>query len=515
MKRVVVSLAAGIALAEWLSQPLPTWLYLIALPLLLAASFAIYKLGDRWKTLFRCILVLLFVVCGMALHQSAQPHSSLSEGRYTMRIQLNDTPQHTTHSLRAKAVVHDVLRDGRWQPTSETIMTFFAPDSAALTLRSGDILEVTTRLRLPADSNFTSTFNYRTYLRRQGIVHTCYIHNNRYQLLEHSPTTLRHLSQNMQQRASTFLLNHHLSPQHRITAAALLLGMRDRRLDSTRSQYTKAGIVHLLCVSGLHVGLLVYFVGLLLQPLGNRRSMRILRATAQLVALWLFVFVSGMAPATLRAGIMFSLFVIARMLQRDWHPFNTLCVAATLSLCVRPMMLFDVGFLDSYAAMSGIIGFMPMLNKIVPDVPWESNKPLPFLIVGSIGKYLWDLFCMTIAAQMMVLPFMLYYFHQFPTYFAITNLLIVPFAGLLLVTALCIILLSFWTWAADIAAWLLNAELGIVDGIVARVAALPHSEIAVPYFSPAMVFLAYAALLVVFLWLQSAQTNEKTALPRP
>lgn len=514
MKRVVVSLAAGIALAEWLSQPLPTWLYLLALPLLLAASFAIYKLGDRWKTLFRCILALLFVVCGMALHQSAQPHSSLSEGRYTMRIQLNDTPQHTTHSLRAKAVVHDVLRDGRWQPTSETIMTFFAPDSAALTLRSGDILEVTTRLRLPADSNFTSTFNYRTYLRRQGIVHTCYIHNNRYQLLEHRPTTLRHLSQNMQQRASTFLLNHHLSLQHRITAAALLLGMRDRRLDSTRSQYTKAGIVHLLCVSGLHVGLLVYFVGLLLQPIGNRRSMRILRATAQLVALWLFVFVSGMAPATLRAGIMFSLFVIARMLQRDQQPFNTLCVAATLSLCVRPMMLFDVGFQYSYAAMAGIIGFYPTLQKIV-SANDNTTQSSAIAIARSVGKQLWDLLCLTLAAQAAVLPLTLYYFHQFPTYFAITNLLIVPFAGLLLVTALCIILLSFWTWAADIAAWLLNAELGIVDGIVARVAALPYSEIAVPYFSPAMVVLAYAALLVAFLWLQSAQTNEKTALPRP
>ncbi len=514
MKRVVVSLAAGIALAEWLSQPLPTWLYLLALPLLLAASFAIYKLGDRWKTLFRCILALLFVVCGMALHQSAQPHSSLSEGRYTMRIQLNDTPQHTTHSLRAKAVVHDVLRDGRWQPTSETIMTYFAPDSAALTLRSGDILEVTTRLRLPADSNFTSTFNYRTYLRRQGIVHTCYIHNNRYQLLEHRPTTLRHLSQNMQQRASTFLLNHHLSPQHRITAAALLLGMRDRRLDYTRSQYTKAGIVHLLCVSGLHVGLLVYFVGLLLQPLGNRRSMRILRATAQLVALWLFVFVSGMAPATLRAGIMFSLFVIARMLQRDQQPFNTLCVAATLSLCVRPMMLFDVGFQYSYAAMAGIIGFCPALQKIV-SANDNTTQSSAIAIARSVGKQLWDLLCLTLAAQVAVLPLTLYYFHQFPTYFAITNLLIVPFAGLLLVTALCIILLSFWTWAADIAAWLLNAELGIVDGIVARVAALPYSEISVPYFSPAMVVLAYAALLVAFLWLQSAQKNEKTALPRP
>lgn len=514
MKRVVVSLATGIALAEWVSQPLPTWLYLLALPLLLAASFAIYKLGDRWKTLFRCILALLFVVCGMALHQSAQPHSSLSESRYTMRIQLNDTPQHTTHSLRAKAVVHDVLRDGRWQPTSETIMTYFAPNSAALTLRSGDILEVTTRLRLPADSNFTSTFNYRTYLRRQGIVHTCYIHNNRYQLLEHRPTTLRHLSQNMQQRASTFLLNHHLSLQHRITAAALLLGMRDQRLDSTRSQYTKAGIVHLLCVSGLHVGLLVYFVGLLLQPLGNRRSMRILRATAQLVALWLFVFVSGMAPATLRAGIMFSLFVIARMLQRDQQPFNTLCVAATLSLCVRPMMLFDVGFQYSYAAMAGIIGFYPTLQKIV-SANDNTTQSSAIAIARSVGKQLWDLLCLTLAAQVAVLPLTLYYFHQFPTYFAITNLLIVPFAGLLLVTALCIILLSFWTWAADIAAWLLDAELGIVDGIVARVAALPHSEIAVHYFSPAMVVLAYAALLVAFLWLQSAQKNEKTALPRP
>lgn len=512
MKHVVLPLSLGIVLAEWLACPLPLWSYLLFLPLLMAAAYCAHRLFGRHAWAFRCLTALLFAFCGMALHQSSQPRSNLSEGLYTMRIHLRDTPRPTARSLRATAVVREVLNGDEWQPAGETIMVYFQPDSANLGLRSGDILETTTRLQLPTDSNFSPTFNYRTYLRRQGIIHTCYIRSNRCQLLQHHPTTLRHLSQNIQQRASAYLANHHLSPQHQATAAALLLGQRDHRLETTRHQYTQAGIVHLLCVSGLHVGLLVYFVGLLLQPLGNRRSMRLLRSALQLAALWLFVFVSGMAPATLRTGIMFSLFVVAQMLHRDGHPFNTLCTAAFISICVHPMILFDVGFQYSYAAVAGIIGFCPIARK---NIPYDSNNteiPLPLFIVRSIGRQLWDLLCITLAAQIAVLPLSLYYFHQMPAYFVISNLLVVPFAGLLLVTALCVLLLSFWTWAADAAAWLLDAELGIVDGIVARVAALPHSVIEVQHFTFPMLILAYTALILAYRWLTRTHTTTNKNL---
>ena len=95
-----------------------------------------------------------------------------------------------------------------------------------------------------------------------------------------------------------------------------------------------------------------------------------------------------------------------------------------------------------------------------------------------------------------------------PAYFVISNLLVVPFAGLLLVTALCVLLLSFWTWAADAAAWLLDAELGIVDGIVARVAALPHSVIEVQHFTFPMLILAYTALILAYQWLRNYNINK-------
>lgn len=230
--------------------------------------------------------------------------------------------------------------------------------------------------------------------------------------------------------------------------------------------------------------------------------MLFLRALLQLSALWFFVFVSGMAPATVRAGIMFSLFVAARLFHRDGHPFNTLCVAALISICAQPMIIFDVGFQYSYAAMVGIVAFMPTLRNIVADVNPYSNGKYVVLIAHSVGKQLWDLLSLTLSAQVAVLPLTLYYFNQMPTYFALSNLLIVPFAGLLLVTALCVALLSFWPWASNLAALLLNGELNIVDGIVARVAALPHSVATVSYFSLPMLLLAYAAITVAYLWLR-------------
>lgn len=237
MKSVVLPIIAGITLAEWLAVALPLWIYFLLLPLLLATAFTLYRLQQRHSWPFQVALIMLFALCGMAMHQASQPHSVLSEGVYTMRLHLYDNPQPTAHSLRTAVVVKEVKTDTVWQPVGERVMAYLAPDSTNQRLRSGDIIEVTTRLRCPADTNFSSTFNYRTYLRRKGVIHTCFIASNRYQLLCHHPTTLHHLSQNLQQRAVSYLANNHLSPKHQITAAALLFGQRDNRLSATRSQF--------------------------------------------------------------------------------------------------------------------------------------------------------------------------------------------------------------------------------------------------------------------------------------
>lgn len=507
MKRVIIPLVLGIALAEWGHLAPPTYLLFLLLIILLLAAGLLYWLprrdGGRWlKSSFILALSLFFIVAGVALHKSATPRCSLTAGRHTLIVRLDKSPQATERSCRVAGEVEQQLCDSVWQPAFGRLMIYLPKDSAALRMNGGDLLKMTVTLREIDDVWLSPTFNYRTYLRRQGILLRCYADARHYTHIPQPPTHLRHRAQQMQRHLVAYLYTSSLSQKHQTTSAALLLGVRDSQLDIVRQQYNRAGVVHLLCVSGLHVGLIAFIIGFCLSPIGNRQWQRLLRGVLQLAGVWAYVFVTGMAPASTRAGIMFSFFIVAHLLRRNYDKVNTLCSAAFLMLPFRPMLLFDMGFQLSFAAMIGLVAIFPHLASLVQmgydeeeyDCKMQSNVPRIKLIAQSTGKQLWDLVCLTFAAQLAVLPLVLYYFHSFPTYFLIAGVVIVPFAGVILLSALAVVVFHGCPVFADLAAQLLNGLLTMVDAITLRIGALPYSMLTINYFSPLMVILLYVAI---------------------
>ncbi|MBR1793258.1 MAG: ComEC/Rec2 family competence protein [Bacteroidales bacterium] len=521
MRRVLLPLAAGIALAEWVCPAIPTlWLILLLAISLLSAGM-IYHFGTA-KTntsgarfVFFALIAIFWSTMGLLLHGIHQPQCSLSAGLHTVKVRLNNTPQATEYRYRATAEIEQVLSNDVWAPAYGRLMMYFPKDSTINLLQSGDLLEVSAILKEPPDQQLSPAYNYRTYLRRNGILLRCYTDSRFYKHIPQKPTTLFHHAQRIRQRLYTNLDNKYLTEQHKITAAAMLLGIRDSRLDPIRKQYSKAGIVHLLCVSGLHVGLIALMIGLCLKPLGNQRWRKLLRGLLQLLGVWLYVFITGLSASAVRAGIMFSFFIFSNMFQRKYDPINTLCASAFLMLLFQPLLLFDIGFQLSYAAMTGIVAFHPRLSALVPNTYaglWNQDEHIgepqtALLIIQAIAKEFWDLISLTISAQLAVLPLVLYYFQIFPTYFLFAGVLIVPFAGMLLATALAVILLHFWTWASAMAAELLNIMLSVVDGLTLRFGSLPYATLTVPHFTISMTALSYVAIWFLFLFLRSRTTS--------
>lgn len=506
MKRVIIPLAVGIALAEWGHLVLPTHILFLLLIVILLAAGLLYWLPRRYssqwqKGLFILFLSLFFIVAGVALHKSATPRCSLTAGRHTLVVRLDHCPQATQYGYRVVAEIEQHLCDSLWHPAHGRIMVYMPQDSAVLRMNGGDHLKMTATLRDIDDIWLSPTFNYRDYLRRQGILLRCYIYPQHYLHLPQRSSHLRYKAQRVQRLLASHLYSSNLPKNHQLTAAALLLGVRDSQLNTIRQQYNKAGIVHLLCVSGLHVGLIALIIGSCLKPIGNRRWQRLLRGFLQLVGIWAYVFITGMAPASTRAGIMFSFFIVGNMLRRNYDKMNTLCSAAFLMLLCRPMLLFDMGFQLSFAAMIGLVAIFPNLTSLVRmgyDEEYgrkmQSNVSRIKLIVQSIGKQLWDLASLTFAAQLAVLPLVLYYFHSFPTYFLIAGVIIVPFAGVILLSALVVVMLHGWPAIADLAAQLLNGLLSMVDAVTLRVGALPHAILTISQFAPLMVILSYMVI---------------------
>jgi competence protein ComEC len=161
-------------------------------------------------------------------------------------------------------------------------------------------------------------------------------------------------------------------------------------------------------VSGLHIGLILLFVTFVLKPIPNNKKGSVLKLIITLSSLWLFGILAGLAPSVVRSVTMFSFVAIGQHLRRSVNIYHTLLVSILLILLVQPSFLFDVGFQLSYLALFFILWFQPLLSRL-----WKPKN--------KISNYFWDILSVSFAAQIGTIPLSLYYFHQFPGLFFITN----------------------------------------------------------------------------------------------
>ena len=494
MLRVALALAAGILLAEWLpGVPRPLlWTALAVAATLL--GIGLWRHGRKGGGLFRPALWVTIIVTSWL---SVPPPTKISPfcdttGRKTLVLRLVDTPHPSTHSVKVPAEV-EAFRDSLgWHTTRGRIMVFLQPSASTDSLRYGDRLCLHARLSRPNGEQNPHQFDYRRYLRHKGILWQCYTDSNSWTTLPPANSQLSTLNLQFpkatQRRLVERLRRTALTPTQQGIAEALLLGWRDDLDPDTQRQFRDAGITHLLCVSGLHVGIVAWLAGLLLLPLGMRRWARTLRGMVQMAAVWLFVCITGMAPSTLRAGVMFSFLLLGDIAGRRGTGLNNLCTSAVLLLLVRPGLLFDLGFQLSYSAVLGIMALMRPLERLLP-IP---DKALAWWLPRKVWGYL----CLSTAAQLGTLPLVLYHFHQFPTWFLVANVTVVPFAALLLGTVIAVVLTGGWPALCGAATGLLRLELEGIDALTRWIGTLPCATLDSLYCDLPLALLLTATLAV-------------------
>jgi len=234
---------------------------------------------------------------------------------------------------------------------------------------------------------------------------------------------------------------------------AILLGQRNNLDASIYEDYKNAGAAHILAVSGLHIGILLLLFQTLLAPLKSVRNGPLLIMGLVVFALWAYAFFTGLSPSVVRAVTMFSFVAYALFLNRPTSIVNILALSVFTILLVEPMFLFQVGFQMSYAAVFAIVWIYPILMKLWNPRHWLLKKT-------------WQLFSVSLAAQAGVLPISIFYFHQFPGLFFLSNLLIVPFLGVLLGLGLLVIILSAIKLLPNIVATSYNLLLKTMNKVV-------------------------------------------------
>lgn len=445
--------------------------------------------------------ILEFLMLGLLLPYAHNPlaspshyiHHTHSESHYIVQLL---EPSHPTPKGQ-KAVVEVVQVDS--VPTSGRMMLFLR--NRTVQLSYGDRLLVRGTPSFPSASENPYQFDYRNYLRHKKICFQMFAGEADFDLLESSPKGLLAWSQRLRQHLIGIIQSLPLSASEQGIAEALLLGWKDDLSPETERQFRSAGITHLLCVSGLHVGIVAVLAGWLLFWVRKGPIGRYIKGVLQLGVVWLFAMITGFAPSTTRAALMFSVFIVGDMTLNSCTRYNSLAASALVLLLVNPGVLFDVGFQLSYSAVSGILCLSQPMFLLIPwpkDVYLLSRNRVKSLGLLCARK-VWSLFCVTTSAQLATTPLVLYYFHQFPRYFLIANMTIVPFAGVLLGTVIMALFFPHWSMATG----LLRKELYATDAVTQWISSIPGAL--VENIAMDEVMLAGTVLLVVgvIVWVKS------------
>ena len=272
-------------------------------------------------------------------------------------------------------------------------------------------------------------FNYKEYLAKQGIYQQLFIESTQFLQLSNTMSSLVGISGKFRNKIQKSLLKYNFKRDELAVITALLLGQRQEISKELLIDYASAGAIHILAVSGLHVGIILLILSFLFKPIEKIKNGTYLKAFCIVLLLWMFAFIAGLSASVVRAVTMFTFLAIGQSLQRKKVVEFSLISSMLFLLIVKPMFLFDVGFQLSYLAVFGIIWVQPKLVTLYNP---------RFLI----DKKVWQLITVSIAAQVGILPLSIYYFQQFPGLFVLSNLVIIPFLGAILIGGILVICMS-------------------------------------------------------------------------
>ena len=458
--RLTLLLIVGILIGHYFSFN-PTHLLFTTLFLfVLLASIFVFEKNTK-SILFGAIATLSFILFGIYSYTAAQPINNPSH--YSKYTQAKDA----LWGLKIKEILKPNQFSNRYFATVEGIddkkfsgnlLITIPRDSTYQTLNVDDELLTYTDIQSIPNPLNPHQFNYKKYLENLGVYHRMNITPGTFVKIKKSRATLIGTATKARNYIIKKLDQENFGADELSVIQALLLGQRSDISEETYTNYQKAGAVHILAVSGLHIGILLLLIQFLLSPLQYFPKGRTITLILSVLLLWTFAFIAGLSASIIRATTMFTFVAYALYLNRPSNTFNILALSILfILLFINPNLLFQVGFQMSYAAVFAILWIFPLLKQL-----WfPKNK---------VVRYFWQLLCVSVAAQLGVLPISLYYFHQFPGLFFISNLVIIPALGVILGMGILVIFLTLLNWLPSQLVWFYNEVIGLMNSLIAWVA---------------------------------------------
>lgn len=485
---ILLGLIGGIAITDVIA---PSFLFAISSCICLLLTLAIHQFLSTKRYAFRHGIVIhvgltsiavgiLITILHTPTYNSKHYTQKLNANEYyTLEADIIEQTSQTDYGTTFKAE----LLTANHTSTEGKILCFFPSKTITddvKTLAPTDRLVFVGKYTPISPPKNPYQFNYKRYMERKGVygrtevVAFSVVKNNTTGFMGSIARTRSHLA---------IVIDKHFNQESSALLKTLLLGKRTDLDNEVYQHYVDAGAVHILAISGLHVGIITAILLLLLQKMPNLGFYRPLRYFILLAGLWTFAFIAGASPSVLRATVMFSFVGLSTLIRRKQGRFDALMLSMLFLLLINPYYLYDVGFQLSYAAVFSIMKFYPVMRKW-----WQpENKYL---------QWIWSLFLVGLSAQIVVLPISLYYFHQFPILFFVSNLVVVPLLQPILIGGIIALCLGSFGILPYAIVFVLEKLIALMNFLVAFIA---HQETFIIRNIPFTTPLLLSSLLTVFI----------------
>lgn len=387
----------------------------------------------------------------------------------------------TDHFTRKEAdsfiiYVDDVLvkNDGKVKFKARVInankgdITSACSGNLSVTLETKAVVDYGTNLLIPSRYKLVDPpqnpyeFNYQSYLGFKNIHYQTYFKSNEFQILPVKPNgSIIYYAIKLRKKCEQQFIRY-MDRQSSGILSAFLLGNRSELSPDIVNAFINTGTVHILSVSGLHVGIIYIVIGYMLGFLNKVKGGRFIKVILVLLFIWAYATITGFSPAVCRAAFMISIIATAEGFNRYVNTYNSIAVSLFFLLLLNPYLLTDVGFQLSYLAVLGIIYFQPRIYHCINIDNWLLNN-------------IWIITSVSVAAQIVTFPLSIYYFHQFPNYFLIANIIIIPLASIILYGGIILLIVSPFSGLATLLGKMLSCIISFMNLILQKLSHLPYA----------------------------------------
>lgn len=362
----------------------------------------------------------------------------------------------------------------------------------------GDILLFNTTLNTIKNRGNPHEFDYKKYMSYRNVFLQGFVKKDKWGIYEtNSRFNVLYVSNKIRNKLLGIYKKYGIKGDELAIVSALTLGYKSNLSNKIKTTFSSSGSIHYLAVSGLHVGIIYLIFNALFMFLLKFKNGKIIHGIVIVTIIWIYAFITGISPSVQRAALMFTIIAVGKGLRRPVNIYQSLSLAAFISLLLNPFCITELGFQLSYLAVLGIAYFQPKLYRLIP-------------VRNIIIDKLWAITCVSIAAQISTFPLTIYYFHQFPCLFLISNIIVLPFAFLIIFFSFILFILSFQNYIALVTAKGINLIVKALYGVILFIKNRPYAVVEDLLLLKSDLILIY--LLIILLTLYIIFKNKKVAI---